>query len=238
MPFHASTSESCYRLSALREAVRGMTAEGMATTKKKLDGKKANKKTEAKGANDASKAIDLRAKRLLIELQKGLPFSQAEWARRASLKPTQVSAIFHDRAGVSVGRLFDLVETSGQALAIARPGADTRALLGNATSGGWVETLLASASSPLPALVNVDSDFGPFAAGDVLVIDAGGWAADDWILVRHQGDGALRIYLCTERNGMRLIQASGGEELVFNEELHAIVGVVAEWRRRPRGRMK
>lgn len=105
---------------------------------------------------------------LLADAETASGLSRRQWALRAGVEPTQVSAAFAGRSWLSVASFEALLATGGHVLAMARPASDTPALYGHATDGGTVIVSSPAATQALfPAMIPISVACGPFEPGDV-----------------------------------------------------------------------
>lgn len=149
--------------------------------------------------------------------------SRRQWALSVPMEPTQLSAAFSGRAGISPARMLDLVEQAGVVLKIAEATAEHPTLVGELTAGGWIS---AKAAPSLPAVIEVVDPFLDCKPGDRVVVVSGAFELDTWVLVQHP-DGALRLHLCATKGKMKTLETEVGEVTFYDPKLHTISGRVA-----------
>lgn len=119
-------------------------------------------------------------------------------------------------------------------MALTATGPDTgaRPLVGSLNARGEVLMLGKGEAFQLPATLVVDAACSRFKAGDTLVIeDAAEFVAGKFVLVRMQA-GDHWLYEASERGGMKVLRTPSGDDVIYDPERHAIIGVVTERRER------
>lgn len=134
-----------------------------------------------------------------------------------------MSHFLNGKKGLSVKQLWRVAQALGGVLAVEQT-TDSPSVVGTIGAQGELHTEVVVS---FPALFEVAEGFGPFRAGDrVLIQPADRWEVGKYLVI--EANGRQRLCQAVEHEGLRALLTSEGDTLVFQPARHTIVGKATE----------
>lgn len=169
--------------------------------------------------------IDLRTYQIARSIERIMTargYSQTRLAAESGVDQSHLSKFLQGQKGIGVEQLQNVLMVLQSALHIEDGPPTGSVLIGTLSAPGRVQTFAGSVT--MPGAFQVETGFGPFKAGDRVLVEAGAFTVGKWALV---DDGIeLRMMRCEERHGVSFLV--GREAVAYEPELHKILGIAAE----------
>lgn len=134
-----------------------------------------------------------------------------------------MSHFLNGKKGLSVKQLWRVAQALGGVLAVEQT-TDSPSVVGTIDAQGELHTEVIVS---FPALFEVVQGFGPFRAGDrVLIQPFDRWEAGRFLVV--ESSGRQRLCQAVDHEGLRALLTSEGDTLIYQANRHVIVGRATE----------
>lgn len=135
-----------------------------------------------------------------------------------------MSHFLNGKKGLSVEKLWRVAQALGGVLAVEEGDDDPMRVVGTIGAQGELHTEVIVS---FPAMFEVAEGFGPFQAGDrVLIQPADRWEVGKFLVV--ESSGRQRLVQAVDHEGLRALLTSEGDVMVFQPARHVIVGKATE----------